>query len=77
MTMAEVFLTEEEALKLMFPNQHGSERSTGTFHRTRRQSSRVVLIELSGESFEVYIGETGTHIDGMRWSKTPSANTNP
>ena len=43
MTMAEVFLTEEEALKLMFPNQHGSGKKHSTFHRTRRQSSRVAL----------------------------------
>lgn len=65
MTMAEVFLTEEEALKLMFPKSA----------RVRKEAlhlppdKKAVIESRIGwnfpeESFEVYIGETGTHIDG-------------
>lgn len=65
MTAAEVFLTEEEAVKLMFPKSE----------RIRRESLRLnqdqkTLVEsrigwkFPEESFEVYIGETGANVDG-------------
>jgi hypothetical protein len=65
MTHAEVFLTEEEALKLMFPK---SERIRKDFIRLTPER-KVQIEERIGwkfpeEGFEVHIGETGAHIDG-------------
>jgi hypothetical protein len=65
MMMAEVYLTEEEALKLMFPK---SERIKKDFLRVP-SDKKVVIEERIGwkfpeEAFEVYIGETGTQVDG-------------
>ena len=65
MSMAEVFLTEEEALKLMFPK---SERITKELLRV--STDRKAAIEerigwkFPEDAFEVYIGETGTQVDG-------------
>jgi len=65
MTHAEVFLTEEEALKLIFPS---SERIRKDFIRlTDEKKSQIeerIGWKFPEESFEVYIGETGTKIDG-------------
>ena len=65
MSMAEVFLTEEEAVKLMFPK---SERIKKEILRVPTEK-KVVIEERIGwkfpeDSFEVYIGETGSQIDG-------------
>ena len=65
MTMAEVYLTEEEALKLMFPK---SERIKKDLLRVPTDK-KVVIEERIGwkfpeDAFEVYIGETGTQVDG-------------
>jgi hypothetical protein len=62
---AEVFLTEDEALKLMFPN---SARIRKDFIRLTPEK-KVQIEERIGwkfpeEFFEVYIGETGAQIDG-------------
>lgn len=65
MTMAEVFLTEEEALKLMFPKSE----------RVRKELLRVPMDKKSAvesrigwkfpeDSFDLYIGETNGHVDG-------------
>jgi FMN-binding domain len=65
MSMAEVYLTEEDALKLMFPK---SERIKKELLRV--STDRKMTIEerigwkFPEEAFEVYIGETGTQIDG-------------
>ena len=64
MTMAEVYLTEEEALKLMFPK---SERIRKDLLRVSEK--KAVIEERIGwkfpeNDFEVFIGETGTQIDG-------------
>jgi Na+-translocating ferredoxin:NAD+ oxidoreductase RnfG subunit len=65
MSHAEVFLTEEEALKLMFPK---SERIRKDFIRltpeTKTQVEERIGWKFPEEGFEVYIGETGSHIDG-------------
>lgn len=65
MTMAEVYLTEEEALKLMFP------KSTRIKKELLRvpTDKKIVIEERIGwkfpeDAFEVYIGETGAQIDG-------------
>lgn len=65
MVMAEVYLTEEDALKLMFPK---SERIKKELLRV--STDRKMTIEerigwkFPEEAFEVYIGETGTRVDG-------------
>ena len=65
MTMAEVYLTEEDALKLMFPK---SERIKKDLLRVPTDK-KVMIEERIGwkfpeDAFEVYIGETGTQVDG-------------
>ena len=65
MSMAEVFLTEAEAVKLMFPK---SERVKKELLTVPAEKKAIVENRIGWtfpeESFEVYIGETGTHIDG-------------
>ena len=65
MSMAEVFLTEEDAIKLMFPK---SERIKKDLLRVPADR-KLVIEERIGwkfpeDSFEVYIGETGAQVDG-------------
>jgi len=65
MSMAEVFLTEEEALKLMFPK---SERIKKELLKVP-EDRKMVIEERIGwkfpeDAFEVYIGETGMQVDG-------------
>ena len=65
MSMAEVFLTEEEAVKLMFPK---SERIKKDLLRVP-MDKKIAIEERIGwkfpeDAFEVYIGETGTQVDG-------------
>ena len=65
MSMAEVYLTEEEALKLMFPKSERVKKDL-----LRLPSERKTAIEerigwkFPEEAFEVYVGETGTQVDG-------------
>ena len=65
MTHAEVYLTEDEALKLMFPK---SERIRKDFIRLtsekKAQIEERIGWKFPEELFEVYIGETGARIDG-------------
>jgi len=65
MTHAEVFLTEDEALKLMFPK---SERIRKDVIRltpeTKTQIEERIGWKFPEEGFEVHIGETGARIDG-------------
>ena len=65
MTHAEVFLTEDEALKLMFPK---SERIRKDLIRLtsekKTQIEERIGWKFPEESFDVYIGETGAQIDG-------------
>ena len=65
MTHAEVFLTEDEALKLMFPK---SERIRKDLIRLtsekKTQIEERIGWKFPEEFFEVYIGETGAQIDG-------------
>ena len=65
MTIAEVFLTEEAAVKLMFPK---SERIKKDLLRVP-MDKKIEIEERIGwkfpeDAFEVYIGETGTQVDG-------------
>ncbi len=65
MSMAEVYLTEEEALKLMFPK---SERIKKDLLRVSTDKKMVIEERIGWKfpenDFEVYIGETGAKIDG-------------
>ena len=65
MSMAEVFLTEEEAVKLMFPN---SERIKKELLRVPADKKMMIEERIGWKfpeaAFEVYIGETGAQIDG-------------
>ena len=65
MTHAEVFLTEEEALKIMLPN---SERIRQDVIRLtpekKAQIEERIGWKFPEESFEVFVGETGTRVDG-------------
>ena len=65
MTHAEVYLTEDEALKLMFPK---SERIRKDLIRLtsekKTQIEERIGWKFPEEFFEVYIGETGAQIDG-------------
>ena len=65
MLMAEVFLTEEEAVKLMFPN---SERIRKELLRVPTDKKMMIEERIGWkfpeDAFEVYIGETGTQVDG-------------
>lgn len=65
MTHAEVFLTDEDAVKLMFPK---SERIRKEIISLRADQKTLVESRIGWkfpeESFEVYIGETGATVDG-------------
>ena len=65
MSMAEVFLTEEEAIKLMFPK---SERIKKELLRVPADKKMAIEGRIGWkfpeDAFEVYIGESGTQVDG-------------
>lgn len=65
MAMAEVYLTEEDAVKLMFPK---SERIRKELLRVPIDKKIVIESRIGWQfpedSFDVYIGETAGHVDG-------------
>ncbi|MFM9906332.1 MAG: FMN-binding protein [Nitrospiraceae bacterium] len=65
MSMAEVFMSEEEAVKLMFPK---SERIKKELLKIPAEKKTVIEERIGWkfpeEVFDVYIGETGAQIDG-------------
>jgi Na+-translocating ferredoxin:NAD+ oxidoreductase RnfG subunit len=65
MTHAEVFLTEEDALKLMFPQSERIRKDVLKLSPEKKlQIEERIGWKFPEESFEVYIGETGTQING-------------
>jgi hypothetical protein len=65
MSHAEVFLTEEEALKLMFPQSERIRKDVLMLSQEKKlQIEERIGWKFPEESFEVYIGETGTQING-------------
>ncbi len=65
MTHAEVFLTEEDALKLMFPQSERIRKDVLKLSPEKKQEiEERIGWKFPEESFEVYIGETGTQING-------------
>ncbi|MBU6479947.1 MAG: FMN-binding protein [Nitrospirae bacterium] len=65
MTHAEVFLTEEDALKLMFPQSERVRKEVLKLSPEKKQQiEERIGWKFPEESFEVYIGETGAQING-------------
>jgi H+/Na+-translocating ferredoxin:NAD+ oxidoreductase subunit G len=65
MTHAEVFLTEEEALKIMFPKSERIRQDAIRLTPEKKaQIEERIGWKFPEESFEVFVGETGGQIDG-------------
>jgi Na+-translocating ferredoxin:NAD+ oxidoreductase RnfG subunit len=65
MTHAEVFLTEDEALKLMFPKSDRIRKDVIRLTpETKAQIEERIGWRFPEQDFEVHIAETGAHIDG-------------
>jgi hypothetical protein len=62
---AEVFMSEDEAVKLMLPNSQRIRRELIRLTQEKKQLiEERIGWKFPEESFEVYIGETGNTIDG-------------
>ena len=65
MSMAEVYLTEEEALKLMFPKSTRIKKELLKVPTDKKMTiEERIGWKFPEDSFDVYIGETGSQIDG-------------
>jgi len=65
MMMAEVFLTEEEALKLMFPkSEHVRKELLRVPMDKKAEIESRIGWKFPEDAFDVYIGESGGHVDG-------------
>ena len=65
MMMAEVFMTEEDGVKIMLPKSERVRKDTIKLSPEKKaQIEERIGWKFPEESFEVYIGETGTQIDG-------------
>ena len=65
MNHAEVFLTEEDALKLIFPQSERIRKEVLKLSPEKKlQIEERIGWKFPEESFEVYVGETGTQING-------------
>lgn len=65
MMMAEVFMTEEEGVKVMLPKSERVRKDVIKLSPEKKaQIEERIGWKFPEESFEVYIGETGSQIDG-------------
>ncbi len=65
MNMAEVYLKEEESLKIMFPKSDHVHKELIKLTPEKKSSiEERIGWKFPEESFEIYIGETGSQIDG-------------
>ena len=65
MMMAEVFMTEEDGVKIMLPKSERVRKDTIKLSAERKaQIEERIGWKFPEESFEIYIGETGSQIDG-------------
>jgi hypothetical protein len=65
MTMAEVFMSEEEAVKIMLPKSERIRKELLKLSPEKKSHiEERIGWKFPEESFEVYIGETGTKTDG-------------
>lgn len=64
-TIAEVFMSEEEGVKVMLPKSERVRKDVITLSPEKKiQIEERIGWKFPEQSFEVYIGETGTQIDG-------------
>jgi hypothetical protein len=62
---AEVFLTEEDALKLMFPQSERIRKEVLTLSTEKKlYIEERIGWKFPEDSFEIYVGETGRQVDG-------------
>ncbi len=65
MSMAEVFLTEENAVKLMFPKSEHIKKELLRIPTDKKMTiEERIGWKFPEDAFDVYIGETGTQVDG-------------
>ncbi|HSE59308.1 MAG TPA: FMN-binding protein [Nitrospiraceae bacterium] len=65
MMHAEVYLTEEDAVKLMFPESERVRKEIVRLHPDQKaQIEARIGWNFPEETFEIYIGETGSALDG-------------
>jgi len=65
MSVAEIFMTEEEGVKIMLPKSERVRKDVITLSQEKKtQVEERIGWKFPEHSFEVYIGETGTQIDG-------------
>ena len=65
MTHAEIFLTEEDAIKLMFPKSERIRRHMLNLHPDQKKKvEERIGWRFPEESFDMYVGETGGKVDG-------------
>lgn len=65
MSMAEVFMTEEEGVKVMLPKSERVRKDVIKLSPEKKsQIEERIGWKFPEEEFEVYIGETGTRVDG-------------
>ena len=65
MNMAEVYLKEEDSLKIMFPKSERIHKELIKLTPEKKSSiEERIGWKFPEESFEIYIGETGSQIDG-------------
>jgi len=65
MSMAEVYLKEDESLKIMFPKSERVRKELIKLTPEKKtQIEERIGWKFPEESFEIYIGETGSQIDG-------------
>ncbi|HXX75526.1 MAG TPA: FMN-binding protein [Nitrospiraceae bacterium] len=65
MRRADVYMTEEECIKIMFPKSERVRKDVITLSPDKKKEiEERIGWKFPEESFEVYIGETGTQVDG-------------
>jgi H+/Na+-translocating ferredoxin:NAD+ oxidoreductase subunit G len=65
MSMAEVFMTEDEGVKIMLPQSERVRKDVIRLSAEKKnQIEERIGWKFPEEEFEVYIGETGTRVDG-------------
>ncbi len=65
MSVAEIFMTEEEGVKIMLPKSERVRKDVITLSQEKKtQVEERIGWKFPEHSFEVYIGETGAQIDG-------------
>jgi hypothetical protein len=65
MTMAEVYMTEDEGIKIMLPKSERVRKDVIRLSAEKKsQIEERIGWKFPEEEFEVYIGETGTRVDG-------------